>query len=217
MRDRLRRDLPIENIEETGGAISMAVLIDRYLTEYAKPHKRSWAMDARYLEKYVLPHYGDLPAVRFDAGKVRAILKPIVARAPREAEKVRGVLSSMFNVATRGSRKIGNLAGTTWVPPDTINPAAQVILPARQTKSHNPTRTELAGLLHGVSDLGDVGEAIRLQAETCARVTEVAALAWDELDLDEGVWLLPANRAKNGHAHKVMLSRQSIALLQRHS
>jgi hypothetical protein len=82
MRDRLRRDLPIENIEETGGAISMAVLIDRYLTEYAKPHKRSWAMDARYLEKYVLPYYGDLPAVRFDAGRVRAILKPIAARAP---------------------------------------------------------------------------------------------------------------------------------------
>jgi integrase len=129
---------------------------------------------------------------------------------------VRGVLSSMFNVATRGSRKIGNLAGTTWVPPDTINPAAQVILPARQTASHNPTRAELAGLLQGVSDLGDVGEAIRLQAETCTRVTEVAALVWDELDLDEGVWLLPADRAKNGNAHKVMLSRQSIALLQRH-
>ena len=49
MCDRLRRDLPFVNIEETGGAISMAVLNDRYLTEYAKPHKRSWAMDARYL------------------------------------------------------------------------------------------------------------------------------------------------------------------------
>ena len=29
------------------------------------------------------------------------------------------------------------------------------------------------------------------------------------------MWLLPADRAKNGHAHKVMLSRQSIALLLR--
>lgn len=214
MRDAVQAGQSARPQATTTGAMTMAELVGKYLTEYAQPTKRSWRMDETYLTRHVLPHYGALHATEFTADHVRSILTPIWSAAPREAEKIRGVISSMFNVAIRGSRKIGNLSGQTWLPPTTVNPTTAVLLPQRTTESHTPTDRELTALLRALPAEGDLGEAIQLQAQTCARVTEVAALPWAELDLDAGTWLLPAARSKNGHAHLVMLSRQSCALLE---
>ncbi len=195
-------------------AMTMGDLCKRYIDDYARQTKRSWDMDKTYLQKHVLPHYAALPATEFTPDHVRAILAPISKRTPREAEKVRGVLSSMFNVATRGSRKIGNLDGSTWLPPTTMNPVTPVVLPKRETKSFLPSARQLETILRALPDEGDVGEAILLQAQTCARVSEVTDLPWVELDLDAGVWTLPSERAKNGYEHRVMLSAQSVILLK---
>lgn len=207
-------DVVLQPKERVAG-ITMGELVHRYLEEYAKPFKRSWEMDKTYLERNVLAHYATLPATQFTADIVRSILAPISERTPREAEKIRGVLSSMFNVGRRGSKKLGNLSGSTWLPPDTPNPAEAVILPERETKRHTPTENEMQILMRALDDEGDIGDAIRLQALTCARVSEVAALPFDEIDVNAGVWRLPADRSKNGKAHNVMLPRQALALLER--
>jgi len=212
MRERVRSGLPAAEDAESSRGPTMRELCDRYIRDYSKPFKRTWATDAAYLEKYVLTHYADLPATEFSPRHVAAILGPISGRAPREAEKVRTTLSGMFSVAIGGSRKIGTLHGETWLAPTTPHPVKPVTLAERKTRSHKPTRRELEVLLRNLE--GDVGAAILLQAQTCARVTETAALPWSEVDLELGVWTLPAARAKNGHAHAVMLSRQSIALLE---
>lgn len=199
----------------TANGITMGDLVRRYLDEYAKPFKRSWEMDKTYLEKHVLTHYSKMPASQFTADIVRSILAPISERTPREAEKVRGVLSSMFNIGRRGSKKLGNLSGSTWLPPDTPNPAEAVILPERATQRHTPTDAEMRTLLRALGAEGAAGEAVWLQAMTCARVTEVAALPFSEIDFDAGIWRLPAERSKNGKAHIVMLPRQALEMLER--
>ena len=40
-------------------------------------------------------------------------------------------------------------------------------------------------------------------------------MRWSELDLDAGVWMLPGARTKNGRDHRIPLSPQAIALLDR--
>ena len=50
---------------------------------------------------------------------------------------------------------------------------------------------------------------------TGARREEVAGMKWSELDLDAGVWMLPGKRTKNGRDHRIPLSPQAIALLDR--
>ena len=50
---------------------------------------------------------------------------------------------------------------------------------------------------------------------TGARREEAAGMRWSELDLDAGVWLLPGARTKNGRDHRIPLSRQAIAILDR--
>ena len=60
-----------------------------------------------------------------------------------------------------------------------------------------------------------IARALWFQLETCARVSEVLEMTWDEIDFAEGVWTLPAARSKNKEAHRVMLSTQSLDTLAR--
>ncbi len=49
---------------------------------------------------------------------------------------------------------------------------------------------------------------------TGARRGEVAAMRWDELNLDAGVWLLPSERTKNRQAHTIYLSNLAVEIIQ---
>jgi integrase len=56
--------------------------------------------------------------------------------------------------------------------------------------------------------------AIKLLILTGARRGEIAAMRWDELNLDAGVWLLPSERTKNHQAHTIYLSNLAVEIIQ---
>ena len=217
--DRLRGErasgrIPTLAAPDATEEMTMTALVEKFIHEYASVAKKAWHEDETNLKRHVVSHYGSLPVSAFTSEIVRKILKPIHADAPRQAEKVRAVMHTMFNVAVKGSPKIGTLAGKTWLAPDTVNPVSSVTLPKRKSENHKPTRQELQNYVRGLVAFGDRGQALRLQLETFARVNEVAGMSWDEIDLDAGVWHLPAARAKNGTSHDVMLSRGSVEMLR---
>lgn len=194
---------------DSGITMTVGGLVHRYITEYARKTKRSWREDERLLLKHVMLHYENDPVDRLDHEAVAAILDRIHSGgAPREAERVRATLSTMFNVAVGKTRKIATMRGT-WLPPDFANPVAHVMLPKREAQSHKPTRAELISYLRGLDELGSIGDILRTQIETMSRIGEVAGMRWTETDLDDRTWTLPAVRSKNGKAHTVMLSRQT--------
>jgi integrase len=49
---------------------------------------------------------------------------------------------------------------------------------------------------------------------TAASSGEVRGATWDEIDVDEAVWNIPAARMKAGRAHRVPLSAPALAVLQ---
>jgi len=63
-------------------------------------------------------------------------------------------------------------------------------------------------------------EPIKVQAVfkfallTAARRSEVLGLAWSELDLDRGWWVLPRERSKGGIEHRIPLSPTAVDLLR---
>lgn len=66
-----------------------------------------------------------------------------------------------------------------------------------------------------------VRKALQIQALTFQRPGEVRGMRWDELDLDAGMWTIPAARMKStiakkaaGEPHLVPLSTQAIAILR---
>ena len=48
---------------------------------------------------------------------------------------------------------------------------------------------------------------------TGARREEVAGMTWSELDLEAGLWTLPASRTKNKREHRIPLTEAALALL----
>jgi integrase len=56
--------------------------------------------------------------------------------------------------------------------------------------------------------------AIRLMLLTFVRTGELIKATWDEFDLDDAQWTIPAERMKMRRPHIVPLSRQAIAVLQ---
>nr|WP_302477789.1 tyrosine-type recombinase/integrase [Ruegeria arenilitoris] len=213
---RLEGNVPTVATSKSPSALTMGDLIKRYIADYARVTKAASSSkeDERLLGKFVLPYYEDLPAVEFDHEVAKAVLSNIVnAGALREAEKVRSVLSTMFNVASGRTRKISTLDGTR-LPPDHPNPVGAVTLPKRNPRQHTPGTRELRNYVRGLDQLGQHGEILRIQLETFARIGEVSSMEWDEVDFDTGTWTLPAVRSKNGKAHVVMLARQTVERLR---
>ncbi|MAC48206.1 MAG: hypothetical protein CMI12_15365 [Oceanospirillum sp.] len=56
--------------------------------------------------------------------------------------------------------------------------------------------------------------AIKLLIFTGARRSEVIQAQWSEFDLDNGVWLLPAERSKNKQPHTFYLAAEAIELVK---
>jgi integrase len=49
---------------------------------------------------------------------------------------------------------------------------------------------------------------------TAARTNETLGAKWDEINIDEKVWTVPAARMKGGHAHRIPLSDRAVEILQ---
>jgi integrase len=57
--------------------------------------------------------------------------------------------------------------------------------------------------------------ALEFTVLTCARTAETLGAVWDEIDLDEKVWIVPGSRIKAGKEHKVPLSKATMAVLHK--
>lgn len=56
--------------------------------------------------------------------------------------------------------------------------------------------------------------ALRFLILTAARSGEVRGATWDEFDLANGVWTVPASRMKAKKEHRVPLTAAALALLE---
>lgn len=54
---------------------------------------------------------------------------------------------------------------------------------------------------------------LKLLLLTLLRTTEVRGARWSEINLDEALWVIPAERMKKRREHVVPLSRQAVALI----
>jgi integrase len=59
-----------------------------------------------------------------------------------------------------------------------------------------------------------IATLFRIRLLTAQRGGEVHGAAWSELDLATGWWTIPAERSKNGLAHRVPLSPQALRILK---
>jgi integrase len=61
---------------------------------------------------------------------------------------------------------------------------------------------------------GVAPRALEFVILTAARTGEVLGARWPEIELDEALWTVPAERMKAGRVHRVPLSKRAIAVLK---
>lgn len=182
-------------------AESIKELADDYMEKWAKPRKRSWKDDERMLNKEILPVWKNRKAIDITRKDINQLLDRIVDRgAKARANNVHALIHKLFNYAL--NRDI--------VP---FNPCAGIPKPSKQVRRDRILSDEEIKLHwegFGQMPLGS-GSALKFQLATAQRKGEVIAMRWDEIEGD--IWTIPASRAKNGIAHRVVLSKQAQLIL----
>lgn len=178
-------------------------LAAEYMEKWAKPRKRSWTEDQRMLDKDVLPAWKRRKAKDIGRRDIIVLLDQIVDRgAPQSANRTHALIHKVFEFAV--VRDI--------VP---FNPCAGVPKPAKTNQrdrvlSDDEIRTYWFGIR--ASSMSEGSKlALLFQLITAQRKGEILGSTWDEIDGD--VWIIPAERTKNGLSHRVPLSTKAQEIL----
>jgi integrase len=185
-------------------AESFAELATLYMEKHARPNKRSWREDQKMLDYDLLPIWRHMKAAEITRRDVNAVLDTVASRgAVVRANRVRALVSKIFNFAI--SRDIVE-----------HNPVQGVMKPADEThRDRVLSEREIEVLWRELdNEPAKIAAIFKMALLTAKRKTEVLGIIWDELDLDNGWWTIPADRAKNGLAHGVPLESQALEILQ---
>lgn len=165
--------------------------------------KIRWLLDKAY------PVIGDLPIAQITPHEALTVLRKIEATGAYEsARRMRSVLSRVFRygVATVRCEKdvAADLRGAIATPK-----------PRHFAAITKPSEVgALLRAIDGPDRLPVRRMAMRLSPHVLLRPGELRQALWCDIDLDDRVWSIPAERMKMRRPHRVPLSRQVISMLE---
>ena len=204
LRDVERGQDPAQAKRDANEAMTFAELADRYLTEYARPRKRTWKTDACVLRREVLPHWRHWAAREIQRRDARELVQAVALRgAPIGANRLRALLHTVFNFAI--AHEIVETNPITHVPRPGVERRRDRVLTADEI------RVLWASL---DADPPPLAAAFRLRLITAQRGGEVHNMRWADVDLESAWWTIPGEHAKNGLPHRVPLTHPAVTLLR---
>ena len=164
------------------------------------------------LASFVYPVIGDLPVQDVSTEHVLAILRPIWSTKSETASRVRGRIEAVLDAARAiGWREGGNPALWKGHLASLLPRPSKV----RQVEHHPSLPWQRVGAFMAELRVreGTGARAVEFLILTAARSGEVRGLTRRELDLEAGLWTVPAKRMKARRLHRVPLSAAALALL----
>ncbi|RLQ87079.1 tyrosine-type recombinase/integrase [Notoacmeibacter ruber] len=175
------------------------IFLDRHVSRNRSSHEVE-----RLLRKEVMRPWKAKRLPEITRGDVVRLLDDIVDRpAPYTANRVLANLNKFGNwCVSRGLIDANFCAG--------------VAKPSSETKRDRVLNDrELALVWRAAGAMGfPFGPLYQLLVLTGQRREEVAGMRWGEIDLDNGTWTIPRERAKNDTAHLVHLSPPALDILK---
>jgi len=162
----------------------------------------------RSLEKDVFPAVGEIPVQQIKARALVEALEPI---------KARGALETVRRLVQRVNEIMIYAVNTGLID---ANPASGIGMAFEKPKKQNmPTLRpeELPNLMRSliVSNLSLTTRClIEWQLLTLVRPAEASGTKWSEINLDERLWTIPAERMKAKREHIIPLSPQALSILE---
>ncbi|WP_035486068.1 tyrosine-type recombinase/integrase [Geminicoccus roseus] len=195
---------PLDARKAARDALTVAELIARYLDAPKNRglSPRTLVERKRYLNITAKPLHR-LAAERVGRADVAALFMDIAKEnGPIAANRARATLSAMFAWAiAQGLVQANPIQGTA--KPGEEKSRDRILSP-----------DELRTIWQACGD-DDHGRIVQLLLLTGQRREEIGGMRWSELDLDAGLWSLPAARTKNGRSHDVPLCDAAIKILER--
>ena len=211
---------PIEhrNAERATRSVAAArvATFDECIAAYLAAHRDAWRNEKHAkqwdapLRRSISPLLGKLPVAQIDTPILIKALRPMWDRTPTTAGRVRGRIESILDWATVRLPSGRKPSALGWPPG--IHPARRAQTAANQA----PPRYALyrrAGLYGQTPRDGRCG---------CARASisnpysgasgEARAAMWDEIDVGQKVWVVPAARTKAHREHRVPLSPRALEI-----
>jgi len=191
---------------------------DRCSKAYITAHEAKWKNEKHIsqwrntLEQYASPVFGHLAIDKIDIELVLQVIEPMWKVKTETATRVRQRIETVIAWATvKGYRKGANPA--SW------KGNLDMLLPARskiQAVKHHSALPykDLSKFMQWLSMNKSLSsQALQLTILTACRTSEVLGASWNEFDLEEKIWTIPANRMKSKREHRVPITNEIEKLL----
>ncbi|CAM5377001.1 integrase [Aquamicrobium terrae] len=173
-------------------------------------HAAQWSST---LKTYAYPKLGKKPVDTIAVEDVLAVLKPGWVAKPETFSRLRGRIETVLSYA----KALGHRSGDN--PASWSGALKHLLPPINRVRTIQPRKAmpypDVPAFYQEIRAMETQGAvALRFLLLTAARTTEVLGARWDEVDLDERIWTVPAERMKAKKEWRVPLSDEAVALLQ---
>ena len=189
-------------------AVTVEAFAWQWFTQVAAPAIKEPRNIERILRKDIIPAIGAKPLGEVSVADVRAIVEAIKNRgSPMMALRTLKDIKRLFDYAIEREMVQFNPAAAINTRYVATARARDVALPP----------DEIAALLKAI-DRADIKRsnklALQLLLLTMVRRGELLHARWEEIDIGNALWVIPAERMKMGRPHLVPLSRQALAIFE---
>lgn len=198
-------DDPAGNRREKRDAMTVKELGALYIEKHAKPNKRTWQEDERFLKREVYPKIGDTKILSLKRADIREIIDAKVddGKAPT-ARLILAVVRKMMNWAVEKDLM-------------EVSPANGIKVGGKLTRRDRVlSNEELAQVIKAIPEAAladETRQVLMLLIYTGQRSGEVCGMRRREVNVDQATWIIPGERTKNGLKHVVPLSEPALAIL----
>ncbi|MDD4880759.1 MAG: integrase arm-type DNA-binding domain-containing protein, partial [Gallionellaceae bacterium] len=195
--------------------VSAANTFEAVAREWYGKQKNGWVKHhaddvLRRLEKNLFPILGKRPIDEIESFELLVAVQKIEARGATDlAHRVLGVAGQVFRYGILPPQRCKR---------DLAADLRGALTPHKKKHQAAVKPEELPELMRAIATYDEkIGDrqtrlALELLALTFTRTNELIGAEWSEIDIESGVWIVPAERMKMKAEHIVPLSRQTKAI-----
>ena len=199
--------------EAAPGAVTFGAFTDALLDEIEgqwrnEKHRAQWRMT---LTEYAAPLRG-MAVTAVSTDDVLAVLRPIWTKKAETASRMRARIERVLDAARAKGLRSGENPARWRGHLDQLLPKRQKLARGHHTALPYPDLPAFLVRLRARPAIS--ARALEFVILTAARSGETLGARWDEIDLDQRLWTVPAERMKAGRPHRVPLSTAAMQVLE---
>jgi len=203
----------VRKVEKQASLAEDQITFKLVAQEWLERKKQTWAkgtydQNELFLSVHCYPDFGDRPILSIKAHDILKVLRRLESRGTHQsALKVRQICSAVFCYA------VATLRAET----DPAAPLRGAIIAPKAVNSRCLTAADLKKYFASLASYGghiQTKLALMLLPLVFVRQNELRSAKWEQFDLDNALWTIPAGSMKMGRAHSVPLSPTAIKILK---